>query len=155
MSIAYAEKYGTEKISKEEMRDWVKRPGKHDEDGKPLYTTEQHHKKECDINCIIKKYDKTGLINHVSKFEAKYGDFTGMEFSNMQNIVANANSAFQELPAEIRSRFKNNPKNLVEFMEHPENREEAIKLGLIDEKWTPETDGLGEHVKEGENVKKE
>jgi len=39
-------------------------------------------------------------------------------------------------------------------MEHEENREEAIKLGLINSNWTDETDGLGEHVEIGDNVEK-
>ena len=44
---------------------------------------------------------------------------------------------------------------LLHFMENPENRQEAIELGLINQAWTEETDGLGEHVKEGDNIKKE
>lgn len=40
-------------------------------------------------------------------------------------------------------------------MEDPSNRDEAIELGLIDKNWTENTDGLGEHVPEGQNVKKQ
>lgn len=148
MSLKFREKFGVEtEVSRAEMRAWSLRPGRKDEHGAIQYTTQQQHKDECDINNIIRKYDKTGLIKHVARFEAKFGDFTGLDFRQMQQTVIDAKNQFAQLPMEIRKRFDNNPEKLIEFMEHPENRDEAIKLGLIDANWTPETDGLGEHVK--------
>lgn len=135
-----------------EMRLMCQRPGKKDAEGKPVYFTEQGHKRECDVNEIIKKYDKQGLISHISEIEAKFGDVTGADFKLMNDKVANAMSMFEKLPAAIRKRFRNSPGLLLEFMENENNREEAIKLGLINKHWTPESDGLGEHVKLGENV---
>ena len=154
MSKVYEEKFGKKKVTQEQMRVFCQRPGAVDENGKIEYHTEQHHKKECDVNEIIKKYDKTGLITHISKFEAKYGDLSGAEFQLMQNKVATAKNMFNELPAEIRKEFDNDPAKLLSFMDDPENRDKAIELGLINEKWTEGTDGLGEHVKDGENVNK-
>jgi len=154
MSKKYLEEFGKKKISKSQMRIFCQRHGSVDENGNIQYTTEQHHKLECDVNNIIKKYDKTGLITHISKIEAKYGDLTGMDFKKMRDQVANATSMFEALPAEIRKEFENDPAKLITFMEDPGNRQRAIELGLIDKEWTEETDGLGEHVKEGENVKK-
>lgn len=133
------------------MREWCQRPGKLDGDGNLIYRTEQAHKNQCDVNRIIEKFDKNGIITHVSKFEGKFGDFTGIEFQTMQQQVALAQNMFNELPPDIRAEFENNPRNLLTFMENPDNREKAIKMGLISERWTPETDGLGEHVKEGQN----
>lgn len=130
-----------------DMREYCKRPGRVLEDGRPEYTTQQHHKAECDINKIIEKYDKKGVITHISRFEAKFGDLTGLDFKTMQDKVANALSMFEALPWKIKARFGNSPANLLEFMEHPENRPEAIKLGLIDPHWADDEDGLGEHVK--------
>jgi len=135
------------------MRMYCQRPGKRNEEGKLIYYTEQHHKAECDVNNIIKKYDKTGLITHVSRFEAKFGDMRGVDFKTAMDIVSSAKSEFNKLPSEIRKRFENTPEKLLEFMEKEENRDEAIKLGLIRADWTVETDGLGEHVEEGQNVK--
>jgi len=155
MSKAYREFIGSDIVSKTtaEMRAWCKRPGRR-KDGKPLYVTEQNHKKECDVNEIIRKYDKTGLISHVSRFEARFGDLTGVDFKVAMDLITGAQSSFNALPAEIRKRFENNPEKLLSFMESPENRSEAIKLGLINPSWTDSTDGLGEHVKLGENVVK-
>ncbi len=155
MSSKFLEKFGTKKVSKQEIRNFLKKPGKHDGDGNIQYTTEQSHLDQCDVNKIIRKYDRDGIITHVSRFEAKFGDMTGMDFKTMSDKIANAQSMFNELPVEIRNRFDNNPENLLTFMEDPENREEAIKLNIIKKEWTPETDGLGEHIKQGENVVEE
>lgn len=134
------------------MRIFCQRPGKKNPDGSICYFTEQAHKDTCDVNKIIRKYDKTGLISHISKFEAMYGDMTGFDFKEMKQKVIDMTNKFNELPSDIRKKFENSPENLLRFMENPENRDEAISLGLIKKEWTPETDGLGEHVKDGENV---
>ncbi len=154
MSKKFRKKFGDAEITNQQMREFLQHPGATDENGNLIYFTEQHHKKECDVNLIIKKYDKTGLINHVAKFEGKFGDLTGMEFKEMQDKIANAKTMFEELPAEIKKEFDNTPEKLLSFMEHDENRDRAIELGLINADWTEETDGLGEHVLEDEHKKK-
>lgn len=146
MSEAY--RIAKEKNPDLTLKEWCKCPGKMDGDGKPLYFTEQHHKDQCDVNKIVRKYDSTGLIQHVQQLEARYGDVTGINFQAAQNLVAGAKTSFEKLPAHIRSRFNNSVREFLTFFENPANRDEAIKLGLI-HKDTPESaDGLGEHQKE-------
>ena len=156
MSREYREKNRIEMdvVTSPEMRFFCSRPGRVDGDGNPLYTTEQSHKKECDVNEIIKKYDRTGLINHVAKFEAKFGDLRGVDFKNAMDLVTRSQAMFDGLPSEIRSRFNNSPQFLLQFMEDPKNRPEAIELGLISPEWTEDTDGLGEHIKDEKERKK-
>lgn len=43
------------------------------ENGKSL--TKSEFKNECDINLIVKRFDKTGLITHVSNMSPIFGDF--------------------------------------------------------------------------------
>jgi hypothetical protein len=38
------------------------------------------------------------------------------------------------LPADLRARFSNNPEELINFLDNPENKDEAIRLGLLDQK---------------------
>lgn len=116
-------------------------------DGTPQYTTEQSHQRECDVNEIIKRYDKTGLIDHVTKFEAAYGDVSGLEFRSALELVNQASSSFMALPASVRAYFENSPEKLLTFMEDPLNRNKAIELGLINSEFPTNSDGLGEHVK--------
>lgn len=145
MSNAYAIAVkGKKKVN---MRTWCQRPGTRDEDGNIVYFTEQSHKDQCDVNKIIEKYDRTGLLTHVTKIEARFGDVTGVDFRRAQDIYINAQKMFDDLPAHVKKRFNQNAGELLEFMENEENRKEAIELGLIAPETPPEKDGLGEHVK--------
>lgn len=148
MGKAYRELTGNEGISATtpEMRTLCQRPGKRDKDGNIVYFTEQNHKNECDINKLIRKYDKTGLINHINKIEAKFGDMTGLDFRDMNDKIISARNMFDGLPSEIRNRFDNDVQKLLAFMDDPNNRDEGIKLGLIKKSYKEEEDGFGEHV---------
>ncbi len=107
----------------------------------------QSFKEECDINTILKKYDKTGLIEHVSKYNGSYGDVTeSVDYQTALNTVMSAESAFMSLPASIRTLFDNDPHRFLEFAQDPENAEELIEMGLATRapKRAAETDELGE-----------
>lgn len=149
MSKEYREKSGKENDASTTpaMREHCSRPGKRNHDGTIQYFTEQQYKDTCDVNKIIQKYDKHGLITHVSSIEAKYGDMTGADYKTAMDLVVNMRTMFNELPSEIRKRFDNSPEKYLNFMEDPANRKEAIDLGLINPNWTDNTDGLGEHIK--------
>lgn len=138
-------KIGSKKTTKQ-MRELSQRPGTRDEDGNLVYMTEQSHKDMCDVNKIIRKYDRDGLITHVSKFEAHFGDVTGLEFKAAQDQVIAAQRMFDDLPSNIRKEFGNDPGNLLSFMDNPDNRDKAIELGLIRGDWSIDQDGIGEHV---------
>lgn len=103
-----------------------------DSDGVPLPSmTKQAFKDQCDIHRIIKQYDTTGLIQHVNRSTAAYGDFTEVnEYQESLNRVIAAQGAFDALPAAIRKRFGNDPGEFFEFATNPENRDELAKLGL-------------------------
>jgi phage internal scaffolding protein len=107
----------------------------HDEEGNHDGRTEQHHKDLVDIHKIIHTYDKTGIIQHVSKAKAEYGDFTMInEYQEALNTVIRSQDAFDALPAKVRQRFGNDPGQFLEFITNPENATEAVKLGLAEEK---------------------
>lgn len=90
----------------------------------------QSFKAECDINTIMARYMKTGLLDHVRAQQGRYLDVTGADFQAAQNLVAGATSMFFDLPSSIRERFDNNPAFFLEFMENPANAQEAASLGL-------------------------
>ena len=93
---------------------------------------QQHFKDECDVNNILRKYEATGLVTHVANGTPSYGDFSSvLEFQQAQNILIEAQDAFDALPASLRKRFDNDPAVMLEFIENPDNREEAEKLGLV------------------------
>lgn len=96
--------------------------------------TKQAFKEECDINTIISRFLKTGVLNFAAKNEPRYGDVTGIEFQSAMLKVAQAQSLFNELPAALRNRFENEPAKFLDFVQDEKNREEAVTLGLLQPK---------------------
>jgi len=95
---------------------------------------QQQFKEECNINNIMEKFGLTGLIPQ-NPLTPQYGDFSGIyDYHSALNAVIDANEQFGALPAQIRDRFMNDPANLIDFLENPENRGEAEKLGLVVQK---------------------
>lgn len=90
----------------------------------------QSFKDECDINKIMAKFQKTGLINHYASHAPQYGDIPAIDYHEALNIVATAESMFEELPSEARKKFENDPEKFLEFVQNPANSEELAKLGL-------------------------
>ncbi len=96
--------------------------------------TKQSFKEECDINKIMKKYRKTGQMDPASMNtrEAIFADVSGYgDYQEMQAKIQNASEAFMTLSAEIRTRFKNDPGKLLEFMADDTNIPEARELGIL------------------------
>ena len=93
--------------------------------------TEQSHLKACDINNIMKRYEKTGLLDHVNTYGGNYGDFTFAEdYHTSLNKILAADEMFMSIPAEIRAKFANDPAEFLNFVHDPSNAEELVKLGL-------------------------
>ncbi len=93
--------------------------------------TKQSFKDECDINFIMKKFEKTGLLDHVNKFNGYYGDLPeNVDYQTALNSVFEAEAAFRSLTADIRSKFHNDAGEFLAFVEDAENAEEIIALGL-------------------------
>lgn len=94
--------------------------------------TQQHFKEETEINSMVRKYMKGHPLSITNK-QAKYGDFANAEdFHTMKNAIADIDSNFASLPAKLRGRFKNDPYQLLRWLENPANHREAVKLGLME-----------------------
>lgn len=91
----------------------------------------QSFKEECDINHIMARYQRTGVLDFAARREPQYGDCTGLEFQAGMELVAKAKAMFEELPSSLRARFENEPARFLDFVNNPRNREEAQELGLL------------------------
>lgn len=101
--------------------------------------TQQQFKEESDINYIAERYGLTGEMPQVLQLPS-YGSFEGIfDFQTAQNAVIEARKQFMTLPAKMRSRFNNDPQQLITFLEDPDNRAEAEFLGLVEKKQPPNT----------------
>lgn len=94
--------------------------------------TQQHMRDETNINTIVNRYLKTGVLgNPNATRRPMFGDFSSVDFMHMQNAIADIGQNFASLPARVRSRFQNDPYQLIRFVENPDNKAEAIKLGIL------------------------
>lgn len=96
--------------------------------------TQQHFKDECDINCIISRFNTTGYLVDptLPRRDYQYGDFSNIaDYQTAMNTVIEAQAAFEALPSSVKQRFNYSPAALMEFMADSSNREEAVKLGLV------------------------
>ena len=94
--------------------------------------TKQSFAKECDINQIMAKHQKTGLIAHVNQHQGNYGDFMeATDYHTAVNQIMAAGDAFMTVPADIRAHFDNDPGEFLEFCQNPENLDEMRELGLL------------------------
>lgn len=95
--------------------------------------THQEFKDECDVNLIIPKYDRTGLLTHLNEAVAQYGDYSEVnEFQESMNLVITATENFMQIPSNIRQMFNNDPGQFFEFATDPKNNEKMIELGLAE-----------------------
>lgn len=110
-------------------------------EGKPIVTspvvvsgksrTKQAFKEQTDINKIIARFNKTGMITHLNRKAPFYGDVSGfVDYQDALEKVAAAQELFRGMSSEVRERFDNDPAKMVAFLNNPSNLDEAIKLGM-------------------------
>jgi len=93
--------------------------------------TQQEFRDEVDINTIVRRFGVTGKVP-VSAVPGQVGDFTGVtDYQTALNSLLEADAAFEVLPASVRERFRNSAAMMLQFLEDPANRDEAVKLGLV------------------------
>ena len=94
--------------------------------------TKQSFADECNINKIIAKFRKTGMISHLKATGGHYGDFTGVtDYRQALDAIREADASFATLPADIRRRFDNDPAQFLQFVSNPENAEALKDMGLV------------------------
>lgn len=95
--------------------------------------TKQSMAEETDINQIVARLRKGIPITHLGRGEPRWGDFFhSTDLLEAHIAVTSMQQQFDRLPASTRTRMENDPVVLLQFMENPENRAEAIKLGLFE-----------------------
>ena len=96
-----------------------------------LSKTKQSFHDETNINKIMERYNKTGILPNLIKQNPKYGDFTeASTYQESLNTVLFAQEQFNALSAKIRNRFHNDPTELLKFVSDAKNLEEMYELGM-------------------------
>lgn len=105
-------------------------PVRCDMNGDPGRTV-QSDAQAADINNIVNRWLQTGEV-YAPRQRPEYGDFTNAtDYLTAVNKVNDAQQAFAELPSRIRSKFKNDPFELIEFLDDEANHPEAVELGIL------------------------
>ena len=93
--------------------------------------TKQAPKDECDINRIMAKYEKDGLLDHLNTHQGDYGDFVDFnDYHSSLNAIHAAQNAFMSIPPAIRAKFNNDAAQFLEFTQDPKNLDQMVDLGL-------------------------
>lgn len=95
--------------------------------------TQQHGKDEADINVIVDRFLKTGTLPAVP-MPPSYENFGDIfDFQSAMDTLKAATDSFNALPANVRSRFDNDPAKFVAYVDHCVEREDLEpleKMGL-------------------------
>lgn len=90
-----------------------------------------------DINVIMKRYEKTGVLPLDTR-EALFQDVSGIgSYQDAMNVVMKAQEGFYALSPAIRERFGNDPVAFLDFTSRPENMAELEAMGVLE---TPEAE---------------
>lgn len=119
-----------------------------DEESPRFARTQQNFKEQCDVNEIMKRFERTNVLDHLSTYQGSYGDFIDVpqSFHEAVNQVLAAQDMFMTIPARIRAEFNNDPGQFLEFVSDPNNIDRMIEMGLANKRAPvePEVEGQGE-----------
>ena len=91
---------------------------------------QQSFKDEVDINVLLERFKVTGQLPQ-NVVLPTYGDFTGLtDYRTAMAAVLKAQDQFMAMPADIRSRFGNDPQAFMDFCSKEENLPELRRMGL-------------------------
>jgi phage internal scaffolding protein len=86
--------------------------------------TKQSQKKETDVNFIMQKYERTGVMTHVTRNKAFYGDVSKVpDYASALEVVRSADELFRTVPAKIRAEFENDPQKFLDHVSNPANEQ--------------------------------
>ena len=93
----------------------------------------QSERHVANINQIMARYEKTGIIP-IQNPETFFADVSELgDYRTALHQIREAESVFLNLPAEYRERFDNEVGEFLDFALDPENLNEMVEMGLIEE----------------------
>ena len=125
--------------------------------------TEQCHRDDCDINTIINRYKKTGVLGTATQVrEMVFGDFASIPDRLMTEVgMAEAKENFMKMPLNVRNHFEHNIGKFLKALSDPAQIPTLQNLGIVKKPGpvvgTPENPGDVSHVVQNleTNVSKE
>lgn len=92
----------------------------------------QSFKDETDVNNILALYAKTGLLTPVVSRSPAFIDVSAVgDYREAVENVETAQKLFMELPSVIRSEFRNDAAEFLDFCTDPDNEDRMREMGLL------------------------
>lgn len=92
--------------------------------------TKQSMAAECDINVIMARYQRTGVVPQM--IGGRFEDVSHVtSYHDAWNIILEAQDAFLRLPATVRKAFNNDPGEFLAAFEDPESHAMLRELGIM------------------------
>lgn len=101
--------------------------------------TQQHFAEGADLNNIMASHLKKRIPgvppqpigDPKATRQISYGYQAALDYHAAMNLVVSARSKFESLPSKIRSMFGNDVGAMLDFADNPDNRADALALGLV------------------------
>lgn len=94
--------------------------------------TKQSMTAECDINNILRQYERTGVVSHTAPVQGAFIDLPdGFDFQQAMTTVMEAQLAFEQLPARVREEFGNDAARFFAAVHDDTQTERLRELGLL------------------------
>lgn len=94
--------------------------------------TQQNFRDDVNVNTIMRKARRTGVLPVKQPVENYFQDLIGYEdYHTSLNKIMAIDKLFAQLPAKCRNKFKNDPAEILTFLQDPKNKAEAQEIGLI------------------------
>lgn len=79
--------------------------------------TKQEFKDECDVELIVARFKRTGMVDHLQRGVPQFMDVSEVgTYRELVERMREAEAYFLGLPAEVRARFENDPARYVELL---------------------------------------
>lgn len=95
--------------------------------------TRQSEKDNCDINKIMERFNRTGRLPTMQSLPPNYGDARVVDYQTAQEIIKDAKTRFNALPAETRKHFGNDPQIYLQALQNATDADvdDFLKLGIL------------------------
>lgn len=94
--------------------------------------TRQSEAGDTDVNKIVARHRKTGVVTHLNSKPPMYGDFSAADdLHRAINLTLAAQEGFMDLPSAVRRAADNDPRILLEMLADEEGRELLVEAGLV------------------------
>lgn len=107
--------------------------------------TRQSESADTDVNLIVARHRKTGVVTHLNHRIPQYGDYSqvGTLHDAFAQVEA-AEEAFMDLPAAVRQVAENDPVKLLELLATPDGEAALMEAGLDEPERYPDELGPDE-----------